>query len=638
MRPALLSVCVLAVLCAAVPPATAATLAEVQAAAGQATARLGDLSVPLTEWKFRLQAPDDARLPAFDDTAWQAAKPGDEWPDEHTWGWYRATLVVPERLRGLPTQGRPLTLRVGIDDRGEIYVNGKLLQKFEWNGGRAELTSAAQPGAKYVIAVKAINDTDEGTMHFARLEPGGVDDLTARRDAFADRLRRALQYCHRVTPQPAELDALLAAAQTASAAAGDLAQLPALLDRADEQLAPVFAAMAKTPVFLAPPYLQNVTQTGITVMWETAAEHPGLVEYKETMYARTRRARSVPGAMGEVRLEGLQPGTTYMYRVVLDDVDGPWRHFTAAPAGGDAVRFTVYADSQSNPAFFEKLCDRMAAVRPDLGVEVGDLMGSGSVLSQWVDEHWWPMRNLADHVPTYVAPGNHDYGGFDNGPVPPFEQYMDHPTGSSGNEYWYSFVYGPARFICLDPNQVDGPLGQRIPPDGAQYQWLVKQLEEAARQQQWIFVFLHQPPYSECWGGGYYDGEPHLRQELVPLLEKHKVDMVFSGHTHDYERGLPHPPYDPQTGTGNEVTYIINGGAGGHLDNHKYRDWPQLDLPDHQADPKSNEPDGGRYYQHHFVLVEVSGKQLHCTVHAMKADGTYLGVLDQFGLTAKKRG
>lgn len=638
MRLALLSLCLLAVCLAAVPPAPAATLAEVQAAAGQARSALSDFSVPLVDWKFRLQAPAEARLPSFDDSGWPASKPGQDWSGEHTWGWYRATVVVPERLRGLSTAGRPLMLYVGIDDRGELYVNGKLVQKFEWNDGEAVLTAAARPGEKLVIALKAINDTDEGSLHFARLEVGTAKDLDPRRDAFTERLRRAVQYCSRVTPSAAELDALLAAAQTAISAAQDLSQLPALLDRADEQMAPVFTAMAKTPVFLAPPYLQNVSQTGITVMWETATEYPGLVEYKESMYARTRRARSAPATLGEVHLTDLQPGTTYMYRVVLGGVDGPWRHFTTAPAGGESVRFTVYGDSQSNPAIFEKLCDLMAAQHPDLGVETGDITGSGSVLSQWVDEHWWPMRNFAAEVPTYVAPGNHDYSGWGHGPVPPFEQYLAHPTGSSGNEYYYSFVYGPARFICLDANQAEGPLGERIPPDGAQYQWLVKELEAASKQQQWIFVFFHQPPYSECWGGGYYDGEPHLRQEIVPLLEKYKVDMVFSGHTHDYERGLPHPPYDPKTGSGNEVTYIINGGAGGHLDNHKYRDWPQIDLPDHQANPKSNEPDEGRYYQHHFVLVEVQGNQLHCTVHAMKPDGTYLGVLDQFRLTGKKRG
>jgi len=637
MRNTRFLLCVLLLVSLAVLPAAAITLAEAREAAGHTAGALADFSLAVGGWQFQLEAPDDARLPSFDDSAWKPMAALQEWPNEHTYGWYRARLVVPERLRGIPTRGRPLTLLVGVDDRGELYVNGELRQKFEWNDGRVVLAETAQPGTSYLLAVKAINDTDEGELHFARLQVAGAEELAGARDAFLDVLRRSLQFCsHAEKPDPKWLGAISQAAATGAAAAQDLTSLPVRLQQARAQLGPVFAAMAKQPVFLAPPYLQNASPTGITVMWEAAGEFPAQVEYRESMYAAPRQVACPATALGQVRLEGLKPGTAYMYRVVLGSVAGPWHTFRTAPLGGEAVRFAVWADSQSHPEIFEPLVGLMARFRPDLAVGVGDAMGRGGNLDEWVDQLLWPMRGLSAETPFYAAIGNHEYGGFER-TCPPFERYRDHPTASSGNEYWYAFDYGPARFIMLDPNQEDGPLGQRISPGSAQYQWLARELADAAARAKWIFVFFHQPPYSECWGGGYYDGEAHLRAEIVPLLERYQVDIVFSGHTHDYERGLPHPPYDPATGTGNEVTYIITGGGGGTLDNHKYRDWPQLDLPDHPADPKSDAADEGRYYQHHCCLVEAAGDTLRFTVHAMKPDGSYAGVLDQFQLKAKDR-
>jgi hypothetical protein len=623
-------------------PAVAGGLDDARAAVGRAVGLLGDFSADVTDWKFRLEAPDDARLPEFDDSGWKKMAVREEWRNEHTYGWYRSKLTVPERLRGMPTRGRALVFLAGVDDRGEIWVNGQLRQKFEWNDGRVVVTRTAQPGATYVIAIKAINDGDEGELHHAKISLSGTEELAARRDAFLDVMRRSVQFCtHADSPEPKWVEALTQSANTATAAGEDLSRLPVLLDEATAQLKPVLDAMSREPVFLAPPYLQNVTQTGITIMWETAAEFPGYVEYKETMYAEPQRAECRPAALQEVHIKGLKPDATYMYRAVLNGVESPWHSFRTAPASACALRFEVRADSQSGPPMNERVVVQMARFRPDIAVSVGDVVGSGSNINEWVDYHLWPLRHLSAEVPTYVAIGNHDYGGYqDTNPraSPPFERYLDHPTGRSGNEYWYSFDYGPARFVMLDANKVQGPKGDRIPLGSPQYNWLARELADAGKKAKWIFVFVHQPPYSECWGGGYYDGEAHLREEIVPLIEKYKVDIVFSGHTHDYERGLPHPPYNPANGSGNEATYIITGGGGGTLDNHKYRDWPQIDLPDHPANPRSDAPDEGRYYKFHFCLVEIDGDRLRFTAHAVNPDGSYAGVLDQFELTAKNRG
>ena len=126
-----------------------------------------------------------------------------------------------------------------------------------------------------------------------------------------------------------------------------------------------------------------------------------------------------------------------------------------------------------------------------------------------------------------------------------------------------------------------------------------------------------------------------MREYIVPIIEENNVSIVFAGHTHDYERGLPHPPYNPKTGEGNNAAYIITGGGGALLDNHKYYEWDQIDLPDHPANPNSDEFDGGEYYRYHYVLVEVDGETIKVKAIEVNGDGTKGEVFDSFEMKSQ---
>ena len=213
------------------------------------------------------------------------------------------------------------------------------------------------------------------------------------------------------------------------------------------------------------------------------------------------------------------------------------------------------------------------------------------------------------------------------------KKYVNNPLNSTGStEYYYSVDYGNAHFIFLDPNKAELENGHGLEVGSQQYNWFVEDLKKAKVSSEWIFVLMHQPPYSEAWSGGPYDGEDALREDVVPIMEANNVDMVLSGHTHDYERGLPHPPYDPETGKGNNVTYVITGGGGSNLDNHKYFEWEQIDFPDHKATIGSNDTDEGEYYEYHYVVIEIDGKHLKFTARKMNGDGSDGGILDTFEL------
>jgi hypothetical protein len=68
------------------------------------------------------------------------------------------------------------------------------------------------------------------------------------------------------------------------------------------------------------------------------------------------------------------------------------------------------------------------------------------------------------------------------------------------------------------------------------------------------------------------------------LLAQGNVDVVISGHAHNYNRGVT-----------NGVTYIISGGGGGTLDIERVAFWPLFTV---------------EYSRYHYGLMEVTGNQM----------------------------
>ena len=81
-----------------------------------------------------------------------------------------------------------------------------------------------------------------------------------------------------------------------------------------------------------------------------------------------------------------------------------------------------------------------------------------------------------------------------------------------------------------------------------QYRWLEAELKsEAYQQATWRIAYFHHPPFT----AGRYNDDSQIKQYLLPLFETGGLDMVFSGHSHAYER------YAHQG-----IQYIVTGGGG----------------------------------------------------------------------------
>jgi acid phosphatase type 7 len=363
-------------------------------------------------------------------------------------------------------------------------------------------------------------------------------------------------------------------------------------------------------------YLQNVTTTGITIMWESTEPTPDAIEYGLTTAYDSQQVATMQ-AMQAMRdgmwlhkavLTDLTGATTYHYRLVTPDNNAPDHTFKTAPSPTADFSFAVWADSQgttdeniSDPLEPTKaLMHHLADVEQvDMAVAVGDMAETGDNTPS-VRRYF--LNRAADIVgsklPFYIAWGNHD------GPEGSIiRSYVDLPGQRS-----YSFDYGGVHFICADYFDTQKDITDFVMADLQ---------SPAAAQARFIFFFIHTAPYYERW----YEGEKWLRSKIVPLLEKHQVAISFSGHMHGYERGLL-----------NGVHYVTTGG-GSWLDSFEplVRDWPHITVGGFSDPPPSPINNG---IVNEYVKVEISGNVATVRTFGFAPEGQFLGQIDLFTVTS----
>jgi acid phosphatase type 7 len=271
---------------------------------------------------------------------------------------------------------------------------------------------------------------------------------------------------------------------------------------------------------------QHNSSTTMTIIWETTILTTGSTvkygldtNYNQTITGMTDN-QGTNGLIHIVEITGLPAGITYHY--ICGDDTGGWSTdstFMTAPAGTADFVFCAMGDSRDNPSEFNKIVNKANTVDPTFTVFTGDLCGSDNKndYDQWFS-NW---EQLGDHSPIAPALGNHD-GNATN--------YL-HRFALPNNERWYSFNYSSIHIIVLSTSVDDYSQGS------AQYTWFVHDLKTAANDSThpWKIVNFHNPPYNV----GGHGGNSSVQSILSPLLSQYKVDLVFNGHNHYYERTYP---------------------------------------------------------------------------------------------------
>jgi calcineurin-like phosphoesterase family protein len=287
------------------------------------------------------------------------------------------------------------------------------------------------------------------------------------------------------------------------------------------------------------PYIQNVTTSSAAVLFTTreVAASPQLrLSRPRQLGAVEVPAEADPSdATGHQRralLTGLEPATTYCYEIA--GWTAPVGFRTAPAAGtGARVRFLVFGDSGG--AYRDIVRREMDSVPFDLMLHAGDIAYERGSLAEFEATFFATYAGLIARFPIFPASGNHEYG---TEAAAPYRQVFALPENGapSGVERWFSFDWGDIHFVALDTEQVGVE----------QSSWLERDLASTARA--WKVVYMHKPPYSSGTHGSSLD----VRDAFSPSFERYGVQLVVSGHDHDYER------MKPIAG----VTYVVSGGGG----------------------------------------------------------------------------
>jgi HEAT repeat protein/predicted phosphodiesterase len=329
------------------------------------------------------------------------------------------------------------------------------------------------------------------------------------------------------------------------------------------------------------PYSQAVQSSGAVVMWETEPSVDGGLIFQVADESADTAVSSGQNGIRKATLDGLEAGTVYRCRALVDGLTSPELRFRTPSPSDTTVTFIVYGDSRNADASAHRaLVDQMAARPVDLVLHSGDFVYDGNIEAQWEPMFFAPVRKLGLKAPIYPAPGNHEED------AAAYYRHFSVPDNGSATrpQAWYAIDYGPAHFVVLDTNPESG----RFAAGTEQLRWLESDL--GATSARWKIVMFHHPLYSKA----RHSSNIELRKALMPVFERHKVDLIFTGHDHGYQRSWP---VEDERRSDDGVVHVVSAGGGAELYPAGRESWTAVSQS-----------------VHHYCEIEIRGSRLDMNV------------------------
>jgi tartrate-resistant acid phosphatase type 5 len=312
-------------------------------------------------------------------------------------------------------------------------------------------------------------------------------------------------------------------------------------------------------------------------------------------------ARLETGKANHVWVRGLEPATDYRYRV---EVDGrPWaeeelwdwnlEQRTLVPSGRrydnrfrtfpavdshEPIRFAVLGDfgvgilASDDNAYrqmrlagaLERVCDRgdiLLVLTTGDNVYLGpDTTGSGNEDDDWYASFYEPYRYVINRVPAFPTVGNHD--AEDTESSDDRDQLADNfyleqrfrPAVEDGRAslepglFYCLRVGAEAEFVCIDTSLAREIHMEHFFDDSAHAEWVEEAFRAGPGVARWRIPFSHHPPF--C-AGPEHGNTAGMVERLVPLFQQAEVQLVLSGHEHNFQHGQV-----------DGIDYVVSGAAG----------------------------------------------------------------------------
>ena len=327
-------------------------------------------------------------------------------------------------------------------------------------------------------------------------------------------------------------------------------------------------AIAPEKFFRTKPYLQNPTDGGMTVMWETVIPTYSWVEFG-TDTTNLQRVRLILDGQAEfnesihkIRLNNLQSGQKYYYRVCSQEIlhyaayhkifghiaKSPFYSFVAPKTDADSFTAIIFNDLHQRQATFEALLKQVKDVDYDFVVFNGDCIDD----PKSHDQATYFVKLLTeavhgDRIPTLFLRGNHEIRNvYSIG----LRKHFDYVGGRT----FGAFNWGDTRIVMLD-------CGEDKTDDHKEYSglndfthlrleqvdFLKQELASKAFKKADKRILLHHIPIYGMLGQNLC--EPLWR----PLLDKAPFNLAIHAHTHRFA-------YHPVGDSENSYPVIIGGG------------------------------------------------------------------------------
>ena len=259
-----------------------------------------------------------------------------------------------------------------------------------------------------------------------------------------------------------------------------------------------------------------------------------------------------------------------------------------AQAADNVTKFAVYGGTDGGAALHQAVADAIAAQAPDFVIHTGDMADPTLPADQQqasFDAAAKPIMARCKIYPVRGAGPADDalYQALRSAP-----NTRNPDRSGQGGLFCYSFDPGPVHVVVLDSQATDQQRKDML-------DWLEKNL--SASHAAWTVVACHEPFFTVDGRVGRWGLD-----DVLPILQKHGVDVVVSGHAHAYERFVPIGPAGSKP-----IIHIVTAGAG-------------VGDPNPARSPMLAA--GYGYSGPHFCLFEVKGNQLELTMR--RPDGSVL--------------
>ena len=309
------------------------------------------------------------------------------------------------------------------------------------------------------------------------------------------------------------------------------------------------------------PYLHTVGENEFTVVWKTDQDAIAWVEIapddkthfyncERPKYFNTKYGRKCIGTLHTVRVSGLEPATTYRYRIISaaakkgekdrvyftetrgSDVYRRQPYFvTTLDKGKSTVKFAMVNDIHGKTAEFETLLGNVKKDGYDFVCFNGDMTSRNNAQEEVFKYYLSSASKLfAAETPLVYTRGNHETRGAYAISLP---ELFPTPTGVP----YYAFRQGPAYFVVLD-------CGEDKPDSDMEYSGLACYDQYRTEEAEWLrgvvaseefrsapvkIVFCHSPPETGGWHGA-----EEIHRLFVPILNEAGIDLWLAGHIHKY--------------------------------------------------------------------------------------------------------